>query len=211
MTTSYNGWPASPDPRDLNVAPLVVEGVPFVGGVRSGDVHTVLEYVATQYHHRVEALISPGCWGWAYRQNRNASNLSCHSSATAIDVNAPKHPNGIEASRTFTASEIAEVHQILAEIPELAEVVHWGGDWHREDRLTPDPMHFEIHNYDRAKLARVAMRVREANVSKSPGLVFQAAILTACRRALLDIPTRRRVQRAAVVAIRTLARRFPTP
>lgn len=160
MTTSYNGWAASTDPAAINVKPLTVAGVDFPGGVKAGDVATVLHHVALQFHGRVERLQSPGCWGYSYRQNRNASNLSCHSSGTAIDCNAPKHPNGIEASQNFTKAQIAEIHKILAEVPELAEVVHWGGDWHRSAGLTPDPMHFEIHDHDLAKLARVADRIR---------------------------------------------------
>lgn len=166
---SYNGWPASRKPADLGVVPLVVAGVEFVGGVRKGDVHDVFEHVATQFHHRVEPLRSPGCWGWSYRANRNDPNeLSNHSSATAIDCNAPEHPNGVEAAKTFSAKQIAEVHQILSEIPELDEVVHWGGDWHRANGLIPDSMHFEIHDHDTAKLARVAARIRNTQEDDMP-------------------------------------------
>lgn len=218
METAYNGWPASKDPKAINVVPLIVGGVEFVGGVRGGDVHTVLEHVAAQYHHRVEPLVSPGCWGWSYRPNRNdPSKLSCHAAACAIDINAPQHPNGVAVGRTFTLSEIATVHLILAEIDELDEVVHWGGDWTTANGLVPDSMHFEIHDYDLAKLARVAARIKEATVKKpSPGQIFKATILTACTAALKDgspvqIPVRRRPQRLGVVAIRTLARTFPTP
>ena len=157
---SYNGWPASVDAKAIGVAPFTVAGVSFPGGVRGGDVATVLRYVAEQFNARVEPLESPGCWGWSYRQNRNAANLSCHASGTAIDVNAPKHPNGVEAVKTFSDAQIKAVHAILSEIPELAEVVHWGGDWHTP-ALTPDPMHFEIHDHDVAKLARVARRIEE--------------------------------------------------
>ena len=157
---SYNGWPASIDSSAVGVEPFKVAGVDFPGGVRGGDVATVLRYVAEQYHRRVQPLASPGCWGWSYRQNRNANNLSCHSSGTAIDINAPKHPNGIEASENFTARQIDEIHKILAEIPELDDVVHWGGDWHRINDLIPDPMHFEIHGHDLPMLARVASRIR---------------------------------------------------
>ncbi len=159
MATSYNGWPASTSRSAIGVKPFSVAGVDFPGGVKSGDVATVLGHVALQFHKRVEPLRNPGCWGYSYRQNRNAANLSCHSSGSAIDCNAPAHPNGIEASRNFSAKEIAEVHRILAEVPELADVVHWGGDWHAPN-LRPDPMHFEIHGHDVAKLARVATRIK---------------------------------------------------
>lgn len=158
--TSYNGWPASTDRTAIGVKPFAVAGIDFPGGVRAGDASAVLRYVASQWHRRVEPLASPGCWGYSYRQNRNANNLSCHSSGTAIDINAPKHPNGVEATSNMSRGQIAEVHEILREIGELSEVVHWGGDWHRTLGLTPDPMHFEIHDHDTAKLARVAARIR---------------------------------------------------
>lgn len=160
MTTSYNGWPASENPKDIGVVPLVVGGVSFVGGVRGGDVHTVLEYIAQEFHDTVEPLQSPGCWGWAFRFNRNADNISCHGSATAIDCNAPKHPNGVAVARTFTPSQIRAVHALLDSIPELGDVVHWGGDWTTTNGLTPDSMHFELHNHDLTKLRRVAKRIK---------------------------------------------------
>lgn len=217
-TTSYNGWPASENPTDIGVIPLVVHGIEFPGGVRGGDVHTVLEYVATRFHEHVEPLVSPGCWGWSYRPNRNNPNtLSCHASATAVDCNAPKHPNGDPVSRTFTQAQIDGVHHILASIPELNQVVHWGGDWTAANGLVPDSMHFEIHNHDLAMLHRVATAIKEASVTRqSPGTIFRSTILSACTAALkagspVEIPARRRIQRAAVVAIRSLARKFPTP
>jgi len=166
--TSYNGWPASRDPRAIHVVPLVVRGVEFIGGCKSGDVHTVLSHVLGEFHDRVEHLKNPGCWGYSYRPNRNnPDELSCHASATAADANAPAHPNGVEAIKTFTPAEIAEVHEILREIAELDEVVHWGGDWHEANGLTPDAMHFEIHDHDLAKLARVAARIKHLEVAMS--------------------------------------------
>lgn len=206
--TSYNGWPASIDAKSIGVAPFAVAGIPFPGGVKAGDVATVLGYVAAQFHRRVEPLVSPGCWGWSYRQNRNAANLSCHSSGTAIDINAPKHPNGIEASRNFTKAQIAEVHAILSEIPELAEVVHWGGDWHAPT-LTPDPMHFEIHDHDLAKLARVAERCRRAAMLKDLNVLrrkYGVTLIYVARVALAGArenagPIRRAKIRTALTAL----------
>jgi hypothetical protein len=161
MTTSYNGWPAD---EHLATRPLVVNGVAFAPGVRDDDdVETVFRYIAEQWAEHVEPLVSPGCWGFSFRPNRNdPTELSCHSSATAIDINAPQHPNGIEAWHNMSATQIAAVHEILASVDELAELVHWGGDWHAPS-LTPDPMHFELHNFDRAMLARVADRIRNGS------------------------------------------------
>jgi hypothetical protein len=185
--------------------PLVVNGVEFVGGVLGGDVHTVLEHFWTQFDKRVERLVNPGCWGYSFRPNRNDPNsLSNHSSATAADGNAPKHPNGIEASRNFSRAQIAEVHQILAEVPELADVLHWGGDWHAP--LRPDPMHAEIHGHDLAKLARVAQRIRDLEVDMTPAqdkLLNQIAKDAAEARRLAGLALKRgQVNSRAIVASR---------
>jgi hypothetical protein len=134
MPTSYNGWEASQSPTKIGIVPLIVDGVNFAPGCKSGPVHTVLSHVA----HRLITEVEPageGCWGFAYRRNRNADNLSCHASGTAFDFNAPKHPNGKRG--TFTPAQVVKIEEILDE----AGVVAWGGHFHG----TPDEMHFEIH------------------------------------------------------------------
>lgn len=141
MATSYNGWTASPVRADLGIAPLVVAGESFTPGVRGGDVHYVFTYVATQLHNRVESLVKPEWhqaddWGYAYRQNVNDNNLSCHASGTAIDYNATRHPNGKRG--TFTAEQVNTIRHICK--IELQGHVRWGGDF----LGTPDEMHFEI-------------------------------------------------------------------
>lgn len=181
MATSQNGWRAAPD---LKRRDLIVAGVPFVGGiVDDNDVATVLGYVAEQFHKRVEPLHNPGCWGFYYRANRNdPTSLSNHSSGTAIDVNAPRHPNGVAAARTFTKEQIAEVHKILAEVD---HVVRWGGDYTK----TVDAMHFEI-NASKAKVAEVAARLRkpkEKAVSKTPNITEAIKRGVAYRKALAAI------------------------
>lgn len=137
MDYSYNGWPASPDKNAINVVPFGDKyGVPFPGGVRDGDVRTVLGYVCIQLHERVEACVAGWDWGYQYRANvNNPSSLSCHASGTAVDYNAPLHPNG--ASGTFTAEQRATIYDILAEVQ---GAVQWGGDY----TGTKDEMHFEI-------------------------------------------------------------------
>lgn len=154
---SYNGWAASSRPNDIGIAPFEVAGINFPPGVRSGHVTTVLRYVAAQYHRRVEPLMTkPGCWGYAYRKNRNADNLSCHASGTAIDINAPLHPNG--KRNTFSAGQVAEIRKILDEV---GGVVRWGGDFSG----TPDEMHFEIKATP-AEVAAVASRLAAPKATK---------------------------------------------
>jgi D-alanyl-D-alanine carboxypeptidase len=156
---SYNGWLASPNPAefgglDNRVVPGTT-GVKLIPGLRAGDVAVVLFHVAAQLHARVEKgeLYSPGDeWGYSYRQNRNANNLSCHSSGTAFDWNATRHPNG--TTGTFTPAQIAEIRRILAEVD---GVVGWGGDW--GSGSTPDWMHFEIQA-GAAAVKQVADKIR---------------------------------------------------
>lgn len=149
---SGNGWTAS---AHLATRPLVVNGVAFLPGIRDDDdVATVLGYVATQYAYRVEPLHNPGCWGYSYRANRNDPNsLSNHASGTAIDCNAPAHPNGTPPTHSFTPDQITECHAIVRE---CAPAIRWGGDYTH----TLDPMHWEV-NCDAAELHVVAERLRD--------------------------------------------------
>lgn len=135
--TSYNGWPCNSDKSAIDVVPFGDEfGLPFPGGVRDGDVKTVLGYVAVQLHERVEPCVAGWDWGYEYRENvNNPGSMSCHASGTAIDYNAPNHPNG--ARGTFTNEQVATIRDILAEV---GGAVQWGGDY----TGTADEMHFEI-------------------------------------------------------------------
>lgn len=183
MASSYNGWPASPDPDEINVdAGFVGGGVRFPGGVRGGDVSTVLGYVADQLAARVETpQVNPdgtgyGCWGWNYRANvNNPSTLSCHSSATAIDWIAPAHPNG--AVNTFTPAQEATIYDILGEV---GGAVQWGGDY----TGTVDEMHFEII-VDADYLAEVAAGLGGIGPSGEwDAMASQAEVQAACDAAI---------------------------
>lgn len=151
MATSQNGWPASPNRLDIDVEPFEVVGAAaFPGGVRSGPVAAVLGYVARQVHARVEPLVDGWCWGHAYRDVTGTSGLSNHASGTAVDINAPEHPIG--ATGTFTAAQVREIHEILAEVGR--GVVRWGGDYTGRR----DEMHFEI-NANTTAVAAAAARL----------------------------------------------------
>jgi len=41
--------------------------VQFPGGVKGGDVATVLEHIATGIHLKVERLVKGWCWGYEFR------------------------------------------------------------------------------------------------------------------------------------------------
>ena len=133
--TSQNGWTAGYS-NQIPLSSLSVGAASFPAGVRSGDVYTVLRYVARRVDTEVEALYSPGCWGHNYREISGSTNLSNHSSGTAIDCNAPDHPLG--ASGTFTSAQVAAIRSILSA---CNGVVRWGGD----SSGRKDEMHFEIN------------------------------------------------------------------
>lgn len=146
MEVSYNGWAASKSAAAIGIVPLVYKGRSFPGGVKSGAVHTIFSWLVGQLDARVEPIgIDPIAdeWGYNYRANRNANNLSNHSSGTAIDYNATRHPNGVTIARTFTQAQIREIRAIE---DSTGGVIRWGGDY----TGTPDSMHFEINASDKA-------------------------------------------------------------
>lgn len=159
MTTSENGWPASEDRDALGITRLEINGAEFPGGIRGGEVATVLGYLATEFHERVEPLEAVGCWGYYYRPIRGSNVISNHSSGTAVDLNAPKHPQG--KTGTFTDNQ---VQQIRAIIDEVGGVVRWGGDWDN-----PDEMHFEIYA-SADDVTRVANALKKGQTSTHPVL-----------------------------------------
>lgn len=144
MLTSYNGWTASANPADFGgIEPLIVAGESFAPGVRKGAVHTVFSHFWTDYNSSVEPLYQVGWheadeWGYAFRQNRNANNISCHGSATATDGNATRHPNGVPASKTFSQAQIDQIRWLCK--VKYRGLLRWGGDF----TGTPDSMHVEV-------------------------------------------------------------------
>lgn len=160
MTVSYNGWTASPhaadfgglDNREVPGAP----GVKLAPGVRAGDVATVMFSFAALFHAHVEPLESGTCWGYNYRPDtNNPKQLSCHASGTAIDLNAPKHPNGKRG--TFTDQQVTMIRALLAGYDGVLE---WGGDFTGVD----DEMHFEI----KGTAAAVAAMAAKLNGAPTP-------------------------------------------
>ena len=133
--TSPNGWPVSATAATIGVRTAKVVGTNVSLSVRQDIAGQMLLHVARRFHQLVEPL-EVGCWGYAYRANVNStSSWSNHASATAIDLNAPRHPNG--AAGTFTPQQVTAIRRILEE---CRGTVRWGGDYSR----TKDEMHFEI-------------------------------------------------------------------
>jgi hypothetical protein len=166
--TSYNGWPIGTPGSSIRVERYQIPGTAFVLPVRSGNVATVLMYVAGRFHREVEPLLGGQLFGYDYRRNvNNPSVWSNHASGTAIDLNADLHPNAV--TNSFTAAKVSAVHRILTA---CKGVVYWGGDYTR----TVDAMHFEI-NVDPAdaRLPALAASIWGA-ARRGPAVTLRARI-----------------------------------
>ena len=135
METSYNGYPASKDPAEINIKSYLVKGTDRKLKC-AGSVGPLLAAFAAEFHELIEP-IDEGTfddWGYAYRMVRgNPTKLSCHSSGTAIDLNATKHPLG--KAGTFPAEKIPMIRALAKKYG-----LKWGGDF----KTRPDDMHFEV-------------------------------------------------------------------
>ena len=166
MTASYNGWPgieSSSDPRLTVIEP--VKNRKF--RVRAGDVATVFEWLIKRFHNEVEPIDQGQLddWSYNYRKVVGGSTLSNHASATAVDLNATKHPFNTRATSNFTAGQIAAIRRILADAKVNGQDVLRWLDGH-------DPMHFEINYISRggtvANVAALAARIRGGSATVPP-------------------------------------------
>jgi len=135
METSYNGYPASKDPAEIGIKSYSVDGT--ARRLRCAEsVGPLLAAFAAEFHKLIEP-IDEGTfddWAYAYRMVRgDPTRLSCHSSGTAIDLNATKHPLG--KYDTFAAEKVPMIRALAKKYG-----LKWGGDF----KTRPDDMHFEI-------------------------------------------------------------------
>ena len=154
MTTSQNGfkvlsadqtrkWKVPGVDRHLILAP----GAPGF----------ILVHFALWFHERVERL-DRGTWdewGWAPRNIRGSSQVSNHASGTAIDLNATRHPLGIDPDDTFTHAQVDRIRERLRTV--YGNVIRWGGDY----KNRPDAMHFEI-NASAAKVINLGRKLEDS-------------------------------------------------
>lgn len=153
MGTSQNGWPVH-----TNQSRLV--SVPKIRGRVAPEVAPIFADLVQQIDQSVEDVdAGADDWGYAYRPIRGkSSGYSNHSSGTAVDVNADKHPLG--KRKTWSKSQNAALDKILARYvdPQTGKnVVRAGKDY----RIRKDDMHFEIVA-NKAAVARVVQSLRGA-------------------------------------------------
>lgn len=131
---SQNGWPASKSASIIKIKSFPIEGTDIK--IRCNEIAgPILAAFAAEFHAKVEPIDKGQLddWGYCYRDVRGETDLSNHSSGTAIDLNASKHPLGKE--HTFTLDQVRVIHELIKKYH-----LRWGGDYvHRKDE-----MHFEI-------------------------------------------------------------------
>jgi hypothetical protein len=135
MQTSYNGWPASKDPDEIKITSYKVEGTNLKLRCAEGCGPLLAGFTA-----EFNTLIEPveggvlDDWSYAYRMVRGSEDkLSCHSSGTAIDLNATKHALG--KIGTFPNEKVPMIRALAKKYG-----LKWGGDYVNRK----DEMHFEV-------------------------------------------------------------------
>jgi len=135
VTTSQNGWTASKIRAEIDIDSFAIPGTKIKLTCNKA-VAPLLVGFAAEFHKLIEPIDEGSLddWGYCYREIRGSStNLSNHSSGTAIDLNSTKHPLG--KIGTFPNEKVPMIRALAKKYGIL-----WGGDFkHRKDE-----MHFEI-------------------------------------------------------------------
>ena len=132
---SQNNWVASKDAAEIHIVSVPIEGTKVK--VRCAKaVAPLIAGFCSEFHKLIEPIDEGSLddWGYCFRMVRGATDkLSNHSSGTAVDLNATKHPLGKAA--TFPAEKVPMIQALAKKYGMI-----WGGDFrHRKDE-----MHFEI-------------------------------------------------------------------
>ena len=143
MSKSQNGWPVLPQGSGkIYVWTIPAKNGAFKLRLRNGSAGFLLAHFALWYSETIEDVSGPVLddWGYAYRPIRGQeSGYSNHSSGTAMDLNALKHPLGKRRTGVFRKRTIQDiVHARLRTAYKGA--IRWGGDYHNR----ADEMHWEI-------------------------------------------------------------------
>jgi hypothetical protein len=135
MNKSANGWTASKVRAEIHIDSFAIPGTKIKLTCNKA-VAPLLVGFAAEFHQLIEPIDEGSLddWGYCYREIRGSStNLSNHSSGTAIDLNATKHPLG--KMGTFPNEKVPMIRALAKKYGLI-----WGGDF----RSRKDEMHFEI-------------------------------------------------------------------
>lgn len=132
---SSNGWPASKDRVEIGIKSYSIKGTSLKIACAE-KVAPLLVAFCQDFHELIEPIDQGQLddWGYAFRMVRGSTDkLSNHSSGTAIDLNATKHPLGKVG--TFPNEKVPMIRALAKKYGLI-----WGGDY----RVRKDEMHFEI-------------------------------------------------------------------
>ena len=132
---SSNGWLASKDAAELYIVSVPIEGTKIK--VRCAKaVAPLIAGFCKEFNELIEPIDGGSLddWGYCFRNVRGSTDkLSNHSSGTAIDLNATKHPLG--KIGTFPPEKVPMIRALAKKYG-----LKWGGDY----KGRADEMHFEI-------------------------------------------------------------------
>lgn len=152
MATSYNGWTANKTPSAIGI-----KDFPWTtgAGVKGGAVWNIFNDFCEWFDKNIEPIRRDWSWDFSFRKFTGGTKYSCHASGTAIDLNAPKHPYGTKATKSFSNKQISAIRKKLAE---YNGVVKWLD--------STDPMHFEIAGTT-SQVEAVAKAIKAGSVVSS--------------------------------------------
>jgi len=133
---SYNGWTASKEPAHIKIKSYAIPGTSLK--IRCAEaVAPLIVGFCKEFNELIEPLDGGQLddWGYCFRMVRGTTTkLSNHSSGTAIDLNATKHPLGKVG--TFPAEKVPMIRALARKYG-----LFWGGDYQQRK----DEQHFEIN------------------------------------------------------------------
>lgn len=153
MLKSYNGWPASPDRDDLDLLTFMVPGVPDRKFTTVRVAAPLFAYVIRRFDEEVDRL--PGGvfdeWSYAFRPARSDEDLiSCHGSATAVDLDATEFPMGVSRMTPVQRSTTRGI------VSACRGEIRWGGEFRPP---WVDEMHFELAKGTRHSTVKETVRI----------------------------------------------------
>lgn len=161
---SQNGWPAYDNTSKFTR--LTAAGQKW--WVANADAAVVFGEFINRFDKEVEEITQATLDDWSYANRLvrgSTSVVSNHGSATAIDINALKHPRGKRG--TFSAAKAVVVRRIKNSITDNAgrPVLRLGMDY----KTTVDDMHIEIDvTPGSGRLKQAADKIRARNAPKPP-------------------------------------------
>ena len=183
---SENGWPADKNPSKIGIITL---SLALKNGTKRVQVAqkaaNALGAMIKWWDATIEPISTLG--GYNYRDIRGSdTTLSNHSSGTAVDIDADKHP--LAAEGTVTAQQAAMISAKAAELG-----LRWGGNYrHRKDE-----MHVELApNAAVALASAIAGRVQDSVTGAGKSTGGRVLLLIAAAGAAWWLYNKRRARAA---------------